>query len=181
VGEEAAIRVLPADEALRRIDELIELIGDAVAGGASVNFLAGATAEDFRRFWMSTISELETGRQVLFVADEAGGPAVARIVGTTLLALSQKQNSPHRGDIGKMLVHSSCRRRGLGARLLAAAEDGAHQRGRTLLLLDTESGSAGEALYRASGWTVYGVVPRHALKTDGTPKETTFFYKIIGG
>ena len=172
------IRALPAAEAIQRIDELIDIIRDAVAGGASVNFLAHATDDDFRAFWTSTITDVTAGQKVLYVA-EADDAEVSRIVGTTLLALSQKQNSPHRGDIGKMLVHSSHRRRGLGSRLLAAAEHGARQRGRTLLMLDTETDSSGERLYRATGWTAFGVVPGHALKPDGTPKPTTFFFKVL--
>jgi len=102
-----------------------------------------------------------------------------RIVGTAVVTHAPQPNAPHRAEIGKMLVHSSLRRRGLGARLLTAAEEHARQAGRTLLLLDTETGSAGEQLYRRCGWTPFGVVPNHSYRTDGRLAPTTFFYKEL--
>lgn len=47
------------------------------------------------------------------------------------------------------------------------------------LLLDTESGSPGEHLYAACGWTRFGIVPGHSMTPDGLPKPTSFFYKIL--
>ena len=92
---------------------------------------------------------------------------------------AQQPNQPHRAEIGKMLVLAAARRQGLGRRLLAAAEQAAREQGRTLLMLDTESGSAGDLLYRSCGWTEFGRVPGHAFKPDGRLAETTFFYKQL--
>ncbi|MCU1399439.1 MAG: ttr [Acidimicrobiales bacterium] len=111
--------------------------------------------------------------------DVAEGERYGRLVATALIMFSQKQNSPHRADVGKMLVHSGYRRRGLARRLLDALEASARDHDRTLLMLDTETGSAGEALYRANGWVSFGVVPGHAYTPDSVPKPTTFFYKVI--
>ena len=58
--------------------------------------------------------------------------------------------------------------------LLDAVDEEALARGRTLLLLDTETGSAAESLYRARGWQPYGFVPGHALRPDATMGDTTF-------
>ena len=75
---------------------------------------------------------------------------------------------------------SRCNQRaGIGRRLLTAAEDSARAAGRTLLLLDTESGSAGDLLYRSCGWIEIGRVPDHAFKTNGRLAETTMFYKRL--
>lgn len=79
-----------------------------------------------------------------------------------------------------MLVLSSARRRGLGRRLLAAAEDTARRAGRTLLMLDTETGSAGDMLYRSCGWVECGRVPDHSFRADGRLAETTLFLKALG-
>jgi hypothetical protein len=49
-----------------------------------------------------------------------------------------------------------------------------------LLMLDTESGSAGDKLYRSCGWREIGRVPDHAFKPDGRLAETTMFYKWLG-
>ena len=81
--------------------------------------------------------------------------------------------------VGKMLVLSEVRRRGLGGRLLSSVEALARAKGRTLLQLDTQTGSAGERLYAGSGWTRFGVVPGHALTPDGPPSATSFFYKQL--
>jgi GNAT superfamily N-acetyltransferase len=168
------IRILDAAEAGARIRELADILVDAVAGGASVNFLAGFSHDQGRAFWCSQIPDLATGEKQLLVADDG-----RRLVGTVMLMFAHQPNAPHRAEIGKMLVHSLIRRQGLGRRLLTAAEAAARQAGRTLLMLDTESGSAGDRLYRACGWIEVGRVPGHAFRPDGSLAETTIFYKRL--
>lgn len=168
------IRALDAAEAGARLGELADLLVDAVAHGASVNFLAGFRHEEAVAFWRGQIPAIREGARVLLAAEAEG-----RLVGTVVLTHAPQPNAPHRAEIGKMLVHSGLRRRGLGARLLAAAEDEARRAGRTLLLLDTETGSAGEHLYRRCGWTAFGAVPNHSYRTDGQLAPTTFFYKEL--
>jgi GNAT superfamily N-acetyltransferase len=169
-----SVRTLPASEAEARVGELAAVLVDAVAHGASVNFLAGFGEADAVAFWRSQIPGVAAGSRTLFVAEVAGA-----IAGTAVLTLAPQPNAPHRAEVGKMLVHSSLRRRGIASRLLDAVEEAARGSGRTLLLLDTETGSAGDRLYRSCGWTEYGIVPGHALKPDGVPAPTTFFYKQL--
>lgn len=168
------IRGLAVDEAERRLDELADILVDSVAHGASVNFMAGFSAAEAWAFWQGQLPELAGGERRLFVAE-----CENRLVGTVVLAFAPQPNQPHRADIGKMLVHSSMRRLGLGARLLGAAERAAREAGRTLLMLDTEAGSAGDRLYRGCGWTPFGTVPGHAYRPDGQLAPTTFFYKRL--
>jgi GNAT superfamily N-acetyltransferase len=174
VLSEAGIRELTADEAIARLSELADLLVDAVAQGASVNFLAGFRQDEGIAFWRGQIPAIRERGRALLVAEVAG-----RIVGTVVVTHAPQPNAPHRAEIGKMLVHSSLRRRGLGVRLLTAAEEYARGVGRTLLLLDTEAGSAGEHLYRRCGWTAFGVVPNHSYRTDGRLAPTAFFYKEL--
>ncbi|MBS7704858.1 GNAT family N-acetyltransferase [Chelatococcus asaccharovorans] len=169
-----AVRSVAPAEAEARASELADLLVDAVAGGASVNFLADFTHEDALAFWRGQFAGLADGSRRLFVADDG-----QRLLGTVVLTFAPQPNAPHRAEIGKMLVHSDARRQGLGARLLTAAEQAALANGRTLLLLDTASGSAGEQLYRRCGWTEYGVVPDHAHTPDGVLAPTTFFFKHL--
>jgi GNAT superfamily N-acetyltransferase len=89
------------------------------------------------------------------------------------------ENQPHRADVAKMLVRRSARRRGLGAGLLRAAEEAALAAGRTLLVLDTVTGSEAERLYQRMGWIRVGVVPDYALWPDGRPCDATFFYRRL--
>ena len=169
-----AIRRLDHIEAEVRIAELADILVDAVMHGASVNIMAGFSHSEAAAFWRTQFSGIAEGGRRLLVADDAGC-----IVGTAVVTFAPQPNAPHRAEVGKMLVRSDHRRRGLGRRLLAAAEACALEEGRSLLLLDTESGSAGDHLYRCCGWVEYGRVPGHALTPDGRPAETTMFYKRI--
>ncbi len=169
-----AIRVLEAPDVEARLDELADILVDSVAHGASVNFMAGFSREEGRAFWRGQIARIATGETRLFVADDG-----ARLVATVLLIFAHQPNAPHRAEIGKMLVLSSARRQGLGRRLLAAAEAEARDAGRTLLMLDTETGSAGDLLYRSVGWTEIGRIPDHAFRPDGRLADTTIFIKTL--
>ena len=168
------VRTLDADEAAARLGELSAILVDAVAHGASVNFMAGFSDGEGRAFWRSQLPGIASGGTRLFVVEQGG-----RLAATALLMFAQQPNAPHRAEVGKMLVHSSARRRGLARRLLGAVEDAAAAAGRTLLLLDTETGSAGEMLYRSCGWICYGRVPDHAFRPDGRLGATTMFYKVL--
>ncbi len=168
------IRFLDAGEIESRLSELADILVDAVANGASVNFLAGFSHDQAKTFWRAQIPAIADHKAQLLVAEEDG-----RLVGTVLLMFAHQPNAPHRAEIGKMLVHSSMRRRGLGRHLLTAAENAARQANRTLLMLDTESGSAGDRLYRSCGWIPVGGVPGHAFRPDGRLAETTVFYKQL--
>ena len=68
-----------------------------------------------------------------------------------MLSLESRPNGHHRAEVRKLLVHRRARGRGLGTALMQRAEQDALALGRTLLLLDTETGSAAETLYLSSG------------------------------
>ncbi len=62
---------------------------------------------------------------------------------------------------------------------MGAIEQQARALGRTLLQLDTTTGSDAERLYRRLGWEVLGILPGHALLPDGRSSDTTFFWKSV--
>ncbi|MFD6944576.1 hypothetical protein ACFWC8_16685, partial [Streptomyces roseolus] len=64
-------------------------------------------------------------------------------------------------------------------RLLAAAEAHAAATGLTLLVLDTQTGSPAERLYRGAGWTAAGTVPEYAADPAGVLRPTTLYYKLL--
>jgi GNAT superfamily N-acetyltransferase len=158
------------------IPELAELVVDAVASGAGVNFMDGVTSDEAAAWWRDRAAQIADGTFTCFVARVA---ASGRIVGSTLLMRSRNPNSPHRAEIGKVLVHRDARRQGLGRALMVAAEDHARAEGRWLLILDTVTGSAADAMYRALGWTELGVMPNHAYRPDGELADTTYFWKDL--
>nr|WP_095877208.1 GNAT family N-acetyltransferase [Streptomyces sp. TLI_235] len=153
---------------------MAELLLDAVRAGASVGFPAGLTAAAAEEWWRSRAAAIAEGGLLVWTA----GPAEAPL-GTVSLALERYPNGAHRAEIAKLLVHAAARRRGLGRALLALAERAAADRGRTLLLLDTETGSDAERLYRSAGWTALGAVPDYAADPGGTLRPSTFFYKHL--
>ena len=159
------------------IEGLGALLKDAIDGGASVNFVAGVTREQTEGWWAARAPRVADGTITVFVARDAGG----RIVGSTLIERSANPNSPHRAEIAKVLVHSTARRGGLGRALMDAAEERARKEGRWLLILDTQSGTAAEAFYRALGWIELGTMPNHSYRTDGVLAPTTFFWKDLRG
>lgn len=149
------------------IHGLAVVLVDCVEGGASVGFLAPLALEAAADYWDSTI---DAAGVLTWAARDDDGTYVACV----RLVLAPLPNAQHRGEVSKLLVARSARGRGLASRLLDAVDAEALARGRTLLLLDTETDSAAESLYRARGWQPYGFVPGHALRPDGTMGDTTF-------
>ena len=170
----ADVRALDLDGYRAAIPELSTLIVDAVAGGAGITFLRGVTLEKAGAWWRSLEPDVASGRTTPLVAVDDG-----RIVGSTLLVRSAYENSPHRAEIGKVIVRRSHRRQGLASALMTAAEERARDDGRWLLVLDTVEGSAAEALYQSLGWQTTGVVPNFAMNPDGEPQAATFFWKDL--
>ncbi len=168
------VQPLAPDAYEAAVPALAELVVDAVAGGASINFLADVTAASAAAWWLGRLDEVRDGTTTLFVARDAD-----RIVGSTLLMRSTNANSSHRAEIGKVIVHRTARRQGLARALMTAAEDLARAEGRWMLVLDTVTGSDAEAMYRALGWQETGIVPDYALLPDGRPWPATFFWKDL--
>jgi len=88
------------------------------------------------------------------------------------------ENQPHRAELAKMLVHGRARQQGVGAALLASAEQVGRDCSKTLLVLDTASAKA-ERLYARAGWQRCGMVPGYALLPQGGLCATTFFYREL--
>jgi GNAT superfamily N-acetyltransferase len=173
VSDAIQIRCLPTIGD-REIQGLSDVLIDCVEGGASVSFMLPMTRAKADAFWRATSASVARGERLVFAAHDGAGT----IVGTAQIILAQPENQPHRGDLAKMLVHRRARRRGLGAALLAAAEHGALDAGKTLLVLDTASDDA-ERLYARHGWQRCGVIPDYALWPGGGPCATTIYFKFL--
>ena len=165
---------LGPQEARAAAGELGEVLADCVAGGASVNFMDGFTAEEGRAFFADLAEQVARGEAALIAARRGG-----RMVGTVNIGLNMPPNQQHRADVRKMLVHRSARRLGLGAALLAEAERWSLELGRTLLVLDTVEGMDGERLYARGGWIRVGAIPDYALLPQGGFCATAVFYKQL--
>lgn len=171
------VRAVPGAEARARVADLAAILVDCVAGGASVSFLAGLTPERAAEFWRGVAEGVAAGERILLVAEDT---STSRWIGTVQLILAQPENQPHRADVAKMLVHRDARRQGVGSRLMRAVDEAARAAGKTLLVLDTVTGSDAERLYEREGWVRVGVIPDYALWPDGRPCATTYFWKRLG-
>jgi GNAT superfamily N-acetyltransferase len=169
----ASIRRLASlDDA--QIVALAEVLHDCVVGGASVGFMHPFTRERALAFWRRIAPGVAAGERALLVAaDETG------ICGTVHVVLAQPENQPHRADVTKMLVHRRARRHGVGAALMRAAEALARDAGKTLLVLDTVTGSDAARLYERLGWQRVGDIPGYALMPDGPLIATTVYYRTL--
>jgi GNAT superfamily N-acetyltransferase len=174
VNSDIAIRIVPAADIEKCLAQLSSVLIDCVEGGASVSFMAPLSRARAEAFWRGVKARVAAGTCALIIAELEG-----HLVGTVQNSNSVTENQPHRADLAKMLVHRKARRRGIGRALILAAEDLARSIGKTLLVLDTVTGSDAERLYTALGWKVVGVVPNYALFPDGRPCDTTIFYKQL--
>jgi len=156
---------------------LADVLLDVVDGGASVGFMHPLPRAKAVAFFENALASAARGERIVLVAEEEATDA---IVGTVQLVLAMPDNQPHRGDIAKMQVHRRARRRGLGEALMRAAEQEARAAHKTLLVLDTVTGSDAERLYARLGWQSCGVIPDYALFPRGGLGSTTVFYRQLG-
>jgi ribosomal protein S18 acetylase RimI-like enzyme len=152
----------------------VELLRDAVAGGASVGFLDPLSDDAAAAYWDGVFAEVEAGDRLLFGIRDG-----AEVLGSVQLAIPAKPNARHRVAVEKLLVHSTVRRRGLGTALMRAAEDTAARLGRHLLVLDTEAGDRAGRLYERLGYVRAGVIPGYALSPSGRPLGGAFYYRNL--
>lgn len=176
MSEAVIVRALEPHEAADKVAALSRVLIDCVEGGASVSFMAPLTEERACAFWQGVAEEAAAGGRIVLVAED---PDTQDIVGTVQVVLRQPENQPHRADVAKMLVHRKARRRGVGAALMRAAEEAAARAGKTVLVLDTVTGSDAERLYERLGWIKVGVIPNYALWPQGGLCPTTVFHKQI--
>lgn len=165
------IRRLQGDEHVRA---LAEILADCVAAGASVSFMAPFPLASAESFFRGVIASVERGERILLGAFVNGA-----LRGTVQIVTATPPNQPHRGDVAKLLVSPQARGAGVGQALMMAVEEHARTEGKTLLTLDTVTGSVAERLYERTGWVKVGVIPDYAMFPDGRWCDTTVFYKKI--
>jgi len=174
----ALFRIRPAQSTPTEAEALADVLIDCVEGGASVGFMHPLPRAKAVAFWQDVLRSAERGERMVLIAEDHDSKAV---IGTVQIVLTMPDNQPHRADVAKMQVHRSARRRGVGAALMRAAERCARQAGRTLLVLDTVTGSDAERLYQQLGWQRCGVIPGYALFPQGGLCSTTVFYRELTG
>jgi ribosomal protein S18 acetylase RimI-like enzyme len=170
------IRIRPVANEPAVAEALADVLLDCVEGGASIGFMHPLSRAKAVAFWDGVLASVARAERLLLVAEDT---ATNTIVGTVQVVLTMPDNQPHRADIAKMQVHRRARRQGVGAALMRAAEAAAQAAGRTLLVLDTVTGSDAERLYTRLGWQRCGEIPGYALWPRGGYCSTTVFYRVL--
>lgn len=170
------IRQISEEEFESVLPDLMELLRDAVANDASVGFLHPVAPEVNESFWREVHQVIENRNRVLLVSYDGQD----KVTGTIQLDLATRPNALHRGEVQKLLVHTTHRRQGIAKALIDAVEECARQLNRTLLVLDTFQGSDAERLYGKWGYVRVGVIPEYARVNDNSLQATVVFYKLLG-
>ncbi|OAQ63213.1 GCN5-related N-acetyltransferase (GNAT) domain-containing protein [Pochonia chlamydosporia 170] len=147
-------------------------------------FLPPLSHEKLLSWWKERIAEVNDGKRQIWIlvtqVDESGRPKGPELMGVVMLTTPYSETGAYRGYVEKLLVHKNFRGRGGARALMAALESEATRMSKNILLLDTETGSAAEAVYRKLGYVELGRVPGYGMSPAGAMKDGTFFYKQLG-
>ena len=168
------IRQLNAFKALPYLGALVEVLMDCVEGGASVGFMAPLARATAESFFAKAIEGVRLDERILLAAF-----VDSELVCTVQIVTATPPNQPHRADVAKLLVRRPARGQGVAFRLMEQVEEASRVAGKTLLVLDTVTGSVAEKLYLRLGWIPAGVIPGYALFPDGAWCDTTIFWKQL--
>jgi acetyltransferase len=155
-------------------DQLIQLLIDSVASGASVGFLPPLSGVDADTYWRTVETAIAMPHRILLVALDD-----AQVLGSVQLELPDKPNASHRAEVMKLMVHTRARGHGIGRALISRIEDHARGRERMLLVLDTRDGDVAEQLYLRLGYVRAGAIPRYARSANGELHTTVFMYREL--
>lgn len=170
------LKILSADDLRFATRDFATLLINCVTHGASIHFLKTIGQLKAVMFWNAIADQAAKDGRVIFAIRRTDDNA---LVGTVQVVPAAPENQPHRAEIAKMMVLKTERNKGLGEVLMRAAEDAAKQMGKTLLTLDTATGSAADRLYTRLGWTKVGDIPDYALTPEGELCSATVFYKKL--
>jgi ribosomal protein S18 acetylase RimI-like enzyme len=163
-----------AGQAESDIEQLLDLLIDAVDSGASIGFMPPIHRAEAFSYWQDVIGAMRSGRRALLVAMDGD-----LIQGSVQLDLEPRANGNHRAEAIKLFVHRRARRLGLAKVLMTEVESTARRLGRTLLLMDTRKGGEAEKMCESLGYTRYGEVPKYARSGDGRLDASVFYYRQL--
>lgn len=154
------------------VPALTHLLADAVQAGASIGFVWPVDVVEVSQYWDGVRDAVLHGhKHLLVVFDEHD-----TLVGTAQLEPAGKANGRHRAEVQKVIVAVDQRQRGIGRLMMHEIDARARMYQRTLLVLDTRVGDAGERLYQALGWHKVGEIPGYAISPDLQSRDSTALY-----
>ena len=168
---------------LTHLPQLCLILQDCVNEGSSIGFLAPLSLLEAEKYWTQVAEAIMKGNLHLFIL--TASPISLKpdtpptILGTIQLSTIPKATHLHRAEVIKLLVSPSSRRLGIARKLMDHIEDFARGTGRTMLNLDTATGSAAVEMYRRLGWEEWGICKDYASWPDGRRCDATFFRKDL--
>jgi ribosomal protein S18 acetylase RimI-like enzyme len=172
---EIEIQLLQPRPSSEDLDQLANLLSATVHDGASVSFVVPFTEADAFDWWRGKVlPHAALGGRLILVARQDN-----RIVGSVQLLLDMPPNQQHRAEVAKLLVHPEARRQGIARALMLELDRLATHHRRSLITLDTVTGSSAEQLYRSLGYQLAGIIPNYARQAL-TPQleSTSIFFKL---
>jgi GNAT superfamily N-acetyltransferase len=168
---------------LTHLPELCLILQDCVNEGSSIGFLAPLSFLEAEKYWTQVAETITKGNLHLFILTTSttspGRDTPPTILGTIQLSTIPKATHLHRAEVIKLLVLPSSRRLGIARKLMEHIEDFARGTGRTMLNLDTATGSAAVEMYRRLGWEEWGTCKDYASWPNGSRCDATFFRKDL--
>jgi ribosomal protein S18 acetylase RimI-like enzyme len=168
------IVIAPLTPQAATLDQLSHLLIETVAHGGSVSFMHPLGYDVAHSFWSASLAAATRSERIVF-----GALSGSEVVGTVTLHLDCPQNQPHRAEIAKMMTRVQWRGKGVGTRLLQAAEDAACAANRSLLVLDTAAEDGAAQFYEKLGFIRAGEIPDYALKPHGGLTGTILYFKRL--
>ncbi|KAI1409644.1 acyl-CoA N-acyltransferase [Hypoxylon sp. FL1857] len=146
-------------------------------------FLPPLEDSKVRKLWEDMAEEVNSGiRFISILLNESEPDAEAKgseLVGVVTLSMPLSETGSFRGFVEKLFVSPNYRGRGGSRALMDHLETEALKKGKTLLMIDTEVGSAAEKVYPKLGYKEIGRIPKYAISPIGDLKEEVFFYKHL--
>jgi GNAT superfamily N-acetyltransferase len=153
---------------------LAGVLVECVAAGASLGFRAPLSPARARADFQTLARSVAENRTRLI-----GGWADGRLAGCIALRWDGRETEPHVAELSQLMVAPRARRRGLGKRLLAAAEQAAAEDDRRILYLFASDCGPAPMLYRQNGYLEAGRIPQAGGLPDGGLVDTLIFTKQL--
>ncbi len=153
---------------------LIEVWAAVVEAGGAVGFLRPVDEGEIDRTATAAFERVVSGLDDLVMASEDD-----RLLAFGFLVSNEWALTRHWASIRRLQRHPSARGRGVGARVLAALEECARERGLERVCLSVRGGTGREAFYLRHGYALEAVLPDRLRLAEGVTVDELHLSKPL--
>lgn len=180
----ASVKLFSPTEHANLIPYIAALHANCISNDQVIaTFLAPINQDKLLAWWKERIAEVNMGRRfICLLLDESmpgSKPKGIELMGVVMLSMPPSETGSFRGVVENLLVSPRYRRKGGARALQQHLEAEAMRRGKTLLMVETETGSLAESVYTNFGFTEMGRIPQYSISPSGEVKDVTFSYKRL--